>query len=412
MVASNMTVTARMPKPALILVGAALMMSLGMGMRQSLGLFLPPITHDLGLKAADFTFAVAIQNVTWGLFQAPVGAIADRWGMRPAMLAGGVLYIVGMLVMLSAGGAGALAVSGGLVGMALACTASSLAMTASARAVSPEKRSQILGLVGACSSFGTLLIAPSSQFILARWHWHVGVIFFLVLAICILPAAFMAGAVDRMPRPDERRATMREVIGTALSNRRFLVMTFAYFVCGLQLIFLTTHLPNYLALCGQAPMLGATALATIGAVNIFGSWFAGWLGGRYPKYILLGLLYLSRSFVLILYFMAPPTPVTTIAFAAAMGMLWLGVIPLVSGYVAELFGTRYMATILGISFVVHQMGSVVGAWGGGVIFDFYGSYDHAWQIGVTIGTIAGIAQILFGGPALPGFGRRPVLAAS
>ena len=159
-------------------------------------------------------------------------------------------------------------------------------------------------------------------------------------------------------------------------------------------------------------MLGATALATIGAVNIFGSWFAGWLGGRYPKYILLGLLYLSRSFVLILYFMAPPTPVTTIAFAAAMGMLWLGVIPLVSGYVAELFGTRYMATILGISFVVHQMGSVVGAWGGGVIFDFYGSYDHAWQIGVTIGTIAGIAQILFGGPALPGFGRRPVLAAS
>jgi MFS family permease len=205
---------------------------------------------------------------------------------------------------------------------------------------------------------------------------------------------------------------MREVVGTAFTSRRYLIMTFAYFVCGLQLIFLTTHLPNYLAICGQDPMLGATALATIGGVNIFGSWFAGWLGGRYPKYILLGLLYLSRSFVLTIYFMTPPTPTSTIVFAAAMGMLWLGVIPLVSGYVAELFGTRYMATILGMSFVVHQMGSVIGAWGGGFIFDIYGSYDHAWQIGVTIGAIAGTAQILFGGPVLPGFGRRPILAAS
>jgi predicted MFS family arabinose efflux permease len=171
-------------------------------------------------------------------------------------------------------------------------------------------------------------------------------------------------------------------------------------------------LPNYLAICGQDPMLSATALATIGGVNIFGSWFAGWLGGRYPKYILLGLLYLMRSIVIALYFMAPPTPTSTIVFAAAMGMLWLGVIPLVSGYVAELFGTRYMATILGISFVVHQMGSVIGAWGGGVILDMFGSYDHAWQFGVVVGAAAGTAQILFGGPVLPGFGRRSVLAPS
>ncbi len=406
-----MSTTARLPKPAMILAGAAAMMSLGMGMRQSLGLFLPPVTHDLALRAADFTFAVAVQNITWGLFQAPIGAIADKWGLRPAMLTGGLLYILGMLVMLSAGGAAALAVSGGLVGMALACTASSLAMTASARAVRPERRSQVLGLVGACSSLGTLLIAPSTQFLLARWHWHVGVLFFIVLAAAMLPAAFMAGAVDKLPRPEERRATMREVLGSALRNRRFLVMTSAYFVCGLQLIFLTTHLPNYLAICGQDPMLGASALATIGGVNIFGSWLAGWLGGRYPKYILLGLLYLARSFVLTIYFMVPPTPASTIAFAAAMGMLWLGVIPLVSGYVAELFGTRYMATILGLSFVVHQMGSVIGAWGGGLIFDVFGSYDYAWRIGVLVGAFAGVAQIMFGGPVRPRLDRRPVLVA-
>jgi MFS family permease len=406
-----MTSSVRLPKPVAILAGAALMMSIGMGMRQSLGLFLPPVTHDLALQAADFTFAVAVQNSAWGLSQAPVGAIADRWGLRPVMLAGGVLYIIGMLVMLTAGGAATLAVSGGLVGMALACTASSLAMTATARAVSAERRSQILGLVGACSSLGTLLIAPSLQFVLARWDWHVGVVFFILLAVAMLPAAFMAGSVDRLPRPDEKRATMREVVGTAFRNRRYLVMSCAYFVCGLQLVFLTTHLPNYLAICGQDPMLSATALATIGGVNIFGSWFAGWLGGRYPKYLLLGLLYLSRSFVLSLYFMMPPTPTSTIVFAAAMGMLWLGVIPLVSGLVAEMFGTRYMATILGLSFVVHQMGSVIGAWGGGMIFDLFGSYDRAWQIGVVIGAAAGVAQILFGGPARPRSDRWPVLAA-
>jgi predicted MFS family arabinose efflux permease len=400
----------RLPRPVMILAGAAAMMSIGMGMRQSLGLFLPPVTHDLALKAADFTFAVAVQNIAWGLFQAPIGAVADKWGLRLAMMAGGVIYIIGMLVMLTATGATGLVVSGGLIGMALACTASSIAMTAAARSVSPEKRSQILGVVGACSSLGTLLIAPSLQFMLARWDWHVGVVFFVLLAAAMLPAAYMAGAVDRMPKRDETRATMREVVGTAFRSRRYLVMTCAYFVCGLQLIFLTTHLPNYLAICGQDPMLGATALATIGGVNIFGSWFAGWLGGRFPKYILLGILYISRSFVLTMFFITPPTPTTTLAFAAAMGMLWLGVIPLVSGYVAELFGTRYMATILGISFVVHQMGSVIGAWGGGLIYDALGSYDRAWQFGVIVGTLAGVSQILFGGPARPTLNTRAALA--
>jgi MFS family permease len=405
-----MTENVRLPRPAMILAGAAVMMSIGMGMRQSLGLFLPPVTHDLALKAGDFTFAVAVQNIAWGLFQAPVGAIADRWGLRPAMLTGGVLYVIGMLVMLTAGGAAALAVSGGLVGMALACTASSLAMTASARAVSPERRSQVLGVVGACASLGTLLVAPVLQMLLARWDWHVGVVFFLLLAVSLLPAAFLAGGVDRMPRPVEKQAAMRDAVGTAFRDRRFLVMSCAYFVCGLQLIFLTTHLPNYLAICGQDPMLSATALAVIGGVNVFGSWFAGWLGARYPKYILLGLTYVLRSCVLTFYFVMPPTPTSTIVFAAAMGMLWLGVIPLVSGFVADLFGTQYMATILGLSFMVHQLGSVVGAWGGGLIFDAFGSYDRAWQFGVVVGATAGVVQILFGGPIGPRVGSAAVLA--
>ena len=392
---------AKIPNPAIILIGASVAMSLALGMRQCLGLFLPPMTHDLGLTASDFTIAIAAQNIAWGVSQAPIGAVADKRGIRPVMLAGATLYVVAMVTMAFASGVQMLALSGFLMGVAIACTGSSLAMTATARAVSPARRSVLLGVVAAFSSVGTLAIAPLLQFMLERWDWRVGAALFIVLALAMLPATFMAGAVDRIPQPVEQRAGMAEVVGLALRNRRFVVLGCTYFVCGLQLIFLNTHLPNYLAICGQDPMLSATALAIIGGVNVLGSWTAGWLGGLYPKHILLGLTYLGRSLVLMIYFMSPPTPTTTLVFAAAMGMLWLGVIPLVSGCVAELFGTRHMATILGVSFIIHQMGSVIGAWGGGMMFDAFGSYDLAWRIGVLIGIAAGSVQILFGGPARP-----------
>jgi predicted MFS family arabinose efflux permease len=307
-------------------------------------------------------------------------------------------------------GTAMLVLSGALVGVAVACTGSSLAMTAAARSTSPERRSLILGVVSAFSSVGTLVIAPLLQFMLARWDWRLGVGLFVALAAMIIPMALMAGSVDRMPQPAERRANMGDVLRVALKSRQFVVLCCTYFVCGLQLIFVSTHLPNYLAICGQDPMLSATALATIGGVNIFGSWIAGWLGGIYPKHILLGITYLARSVVLTVYFVTPPSPLSTIIFAAAMGMLWLGVIPLVSGFVAELFGTRYMATILGMSFVIHQMGSVLGAWGGGLVFDAFGSYDVAWRFGVIVGLSAGAVQILFGGPVRPRRDLRPMLS--
>jgi len=400
----------RLPNTAMILVGASVMMSLAMGMRQSLGLFLPPMTRDLGITASDFTFAIAVQNTAWGVCQAPLGAVADRYGLRPVMVGGALTYVLAAFVMALAGGVWALTLSGVLVGVSVACTSSSLAMTATARAVSPERRSVMLGVVGAFSSVGMLVLAPLLQAMLARWDWRVAAWAMVVLSLGLLPTALMTGSVDRMPQPEQKRPGFREVVGIALSNRRFVVLCCTYFVCGLQLIFLNTHLPNYLAMCGQDPMLGATALSVIGGVNIIGSWFAGWMGGRFPKYILLGCLYLARSVVITVYFLVPPTPTSTIIFAAVMGMLWLGVIPLISGSVAEMFGTRTMATILGLSFVIHQAGSVTGALGGGVIVDMFGSYDMAWRFGVTLGVLAGIAQIAFGGPARPRSGLRPALA--
>jgi MFS family permease len=387
-----------MGQTRLILIGAGVLLSLGMGIRQSLGLFLTPVTRDLALTAADFTLAVAVQNIVWGLSQAPVGAIADRFGLRRTMMAGAAIYVLGLAVMAGAGGAPALIISGGFIGVALSCTASSLALTSVARAISEERRSKVLGIVSAAGSLGTLLIPLTTQALLAHQAWQIGVLFFLILAAVMLPAAFLAGGADQLPRAGFAKTTMREMIGQAARHRPFLVMSGAYFVCGLNLVFLTTHLPTYLALCGQDPMLSAEALAVIGGMNCIGSLLAGWLGGRYPKHILLGLLYILRALVFTAYFVMPPTPASTLVFAAAMGMLWLSVAPLVSGLVAEMFGTRYMATLLGIAFVMHQVGSSLGAWGGGLIFDMTGSYDRAWQTGVLIGFGAGVVQILAGGP--------------
>ena len=391
--------TATRAKTLPILIAASVMMSLAMGMRQCLGLFLPPMTHALGMSASDFTLAIAVQNIIWGLAQAPLGAMGDRWGLRPVMVLGAAAYVAAMAVMAAATGFATFVLAQALIGIGIACTGSSLAMTATARAVSPERRSVVLGIVGAFSSVGTLVIAPVLQAMLGTWDWRWGAVMFVVLAAAMVPAAMITGRVDRLPQPSLRPASAATAIAEALRNRRFLVLCGTHFVCGLQLIFINTHLPNYLALCGQDPMLGATALAIIGGINIAGCLLAGYLGQRHLKNVLLGLTYLARSAVLMIYFLFPPTPVTTILFAAAMGMLWLGVIPLVSGYVADLFGTRNMATLLGVSFVVHQMGSVVGAWGGGMIFDTFGNYDLAWRFGVSMGIAAGLVQILFGGPS-------------
>jgi MFS family permease len=310
-------------------------------------------------------------------------------------------------MMAAAGGAASLILSGALIGVALSCTASSLVMTAVARAVAEERRSKVLGLVSAAGSLGTLMIPMTTQSILVGHPWRLGALFFVALAVAMVPAGLFAGGADRMPSGAATRTSMRAVLGQAARHRPFLVMSGAYFVCGLNLVFLTTHLPTYLAICGQNPILSAEAIAVIGGVNSIGSITAGWLGARYPKHILLGLLYNLRAFVFTAYFMMPPTPASTLVFAAAMGMLWLSVAPLVSGLVADMFGTRYMATLLGIAFVMHQVGSSLGAWGGGVIFDRFGSYDHAWQIGVLVGFGAGVVQILAGGPT----GTRDRIAA-
>jgi len=380
----------------LILGGAALMLSLAMGMRQSFGLLQPHMVREIGITAADFSLAIAIQNIVWGLTQPFVGILADRYGARPVALMGVVIYGLGLALALNATSAMSVTLGMGLcVGLALSCTASNIAMSVTAKAVSPLKRSLAMGSVSALGSLGLTLASPMAQHLISTAGWQAALIGFLGLVVVMLPAAFMAGRADRIevPTPLGVPQTVTEAVREALGHRGYVVLAIAFFVCGLQLVFITTHLPTYLDICGIDPNVGSTALALVGLFNVMGSYLFGWLGGLYSKRLLLGGIYVLRSLVIAAYFAVPPTPTSTLVFAAAMGTLWLGVVPLVSGLVIHLFGLRYMATLSGVAFFSHQVGSFIGAWGGGVIYSRLGNYDLAWQGAVAIGLAAGLFQM-------------------
>jgi predicted MFS family arabinose efflux permease len=389
-------------RPALpILIGAALLLTLSMGLRQSLGLFMLPLTRDVKISVSDFTLAIAVQNLAWGFLQPVAGALVVRLGFRLVMLAGALLYIAGLVVLAAAGGLLSVTIGAGiLIGISLACTGSAVSLSVATRSVLPESRSMVLGIVSAAGSLGALIAAPVGQGLADAFSWRAGAIGFAVLALAMIPAAWIAGRVDRIPLPPPAPGlthgdtSARAAIGVALKDTRFLIMAIAFFVCGMQLVFLTTHLPSYLAICGMDPMLSAQALGMIGGCNVLGSLFFGWAGGKWNKLVLLGMIYVARSFVLGWYFMAPPTPSSTMLFAGLMGFLWLGVSPLVAGAVGEMFGLRWQAMIQGIAFVSHQLGSFMGAYGGGVLFDALGSYNLAWQIAVMVGITAGVVQII------------------
>src|SRR3979490_3440003 len=313
-----------------ILIGASVMLSLSMGLRQSLGIFLQPLTHDVAISVSDFTLAIAVQNLAWGFLQPLAGAFTVRFGFRAIMMVGAQGFLSVMI------GAGV------LIGTSLACTAAAIAMSVAARAVPATVRSTVLGIVSAAGSLGALLSAPIGQMLNEGYGWRIGMTGFVILSVAMLPAAWYAGKADKVPLPprssDEIGDTSAAVAAkVAFGNASFVVMTSAYFVCGMQLVFITTHLPSYLAICGMDPMLSAQTLGVIGGFNVLGSLFFGWAGGRWNKLALLGGIYLSRSLALAWYFMLPPSPASTLLFGALMGFLWMGVGPLVAGAVIEMF---------------------------------------------------------------------------
>src|SRR5664279_2848631 len=295
-----------------ILIGASVMLTLSMGLRQSLGIFLQPLTHDIHISVSEFTLALAMQNLAWGFLQPLAGAMTVRYGFRPIMMVGSLFYIAGLAMMASAQGMLSVMIGGGvLIGTSLACTAAAIAMSVAARAVPAAVRSTVMGIVSAAGSLGALLSAPIGQILNEDYGWRTGMVGFVILSVLMLPAAWYAGRVDKVPlparTPDQIADTSAAVaVRVAFANPSFMVMTLAYFVCGMQLVFLTTHLPSYLAICGLDPMLSAQTLGMIGGFNVIGSLFFGWAGERWNKLALLGGIYIARSLILAWYFMLPP----------------------------------------------------------------------------------------------------------
>lgn len=372
-----------------LLAVSGVIISLAMGMRQSMGLFLGPVTAELGLSAATFSFSLALQNIVWGATQPVIGALGDRYGARPVVFATALIYGAGLLLMMAAGGPLALHASGFLIGIGIAGTGFGVLIGVVARASPPEKRSERVGIVAAAGSLGTAVIAPLGQFLSGNYGWKAAVVGFAILAAL---AAALSLLIKEQPIAEAAPSGPKQGLGAAVrdawQHRGFMQMTTAYFACGFQLVFITTHLPKYLDLCGVAPGVGATALGLIGFFNTIGTYLFGLLGSRYSQKKLLALIYGLRTVFICLFLAVPVTATTTLIFASAMGFLWLGVAPLISGLISRIFGLAHFNALYGLAFFSHQLGSFAGAWMGGVVYTLTGNYTVAWSALITIGVIA------------------------
>lgn len=378
----------------LILVCGSIVVSLSLGIRHTFGLFLQPMTQDLGWSREAFSFAIAIQNLVWGAGGPITGWLADRWGAGKVVFGGGVLYAAGVALMAYATTPFMFTVAAGLlVGLGLAATTFSVIYGAVGRAVAPEKRAMALALVGAAGSFGQFLLVPAGQHLISASGWLAALTGLAVAAALIAPLAL--GTAEK--REDNARHAMAqsaaEALREAFGQRAFWLLTLGYFVCGFQVVFIGAHLPSYVLDKGLTANVGMLALALIGLFNIFGTYGFGMLGGRLSKKNLLAGLYLTRSIVIAVFLLAPLSPASVAVFAAAMGLLWLGTVPLTNGLVAQIFGVRYLAMLSGFVFFSHQVGSFLGVWLGGLLFDKTSSYDIVWMICIALGVVAALINL-------------------
>ena len=395
----------------LLIVLCGVIISICMGLRQTLGLYQRPMMLEAGVSAAAFGFSIALQNIVWGVSQPFIGAMADRWGARLVAILCALIYAAGVFLMIYSGALpGALEVSGFLIGVGTAGTGLGVLVGTIARATPPETRIQTVGLVSAAGSLGTFVIAPLGQSMIGAWGWQGALAGYAVIAASMLLLALPIRERAAYDAPSAKKQNLGEAVREAAGHRGFWFMTLAFFACGFQLVFLTTHLPAYLQVCGVAPGVSATALALIGLFNAIGTYCFGLLGARYNQRRLLAMIYLLRTTFICIFLLVPVSAASTLIFASAMGFLWLGVTPLITGIIGRVFGLAHFGTIYGIAFLSHQVGSFFGAWMGGVVFDRFGSYDFAWGALIAIGAIAFTLQWLMDERPPSAGGLRPQLS--
>jgi len=385
--------TAKVRANWLMLSCFGLILFLCIGQRHSFGLYLRPMTMDLGWDRATFSFAIALQNLVWGVSQPFTGMLADRHGARPVFIVGGICYALGLYGMSQADtGLGLASSAGLLVGFAQSCTGFGIVYGAVGKMVGAEQRGMALGVVGAFGSLGQFAMLPANQALIGQVGWAHALLAGSVACLLMAALAFGTSAPAGKP-PESAGQSMGQALRQAFRHQGFLLLTLGFFACGFQLAFIATHLPAYLADQGLSPAVGVTALAIVALANILGTYLCGYFGEKFSKKYLLAAIYGIRGVALAAFVLLPVTPLTTYLFAAVMGLIWLGTVPLSNGVVGQIFGYQHISMLYGFVFLSHQLGSFLGVWLGGVLFDRTGNYQAVWAIAIGLSAAAALVSL-------------------
>ena len=382
--------------PAVIIVSGCIIALLGFGPRSSLGFFLTPMSEIHNWSREVFAFALAVQNLLWGVGQPFAGAIADRYGAPRVLALGTLLYASGLLLMAYSTTPATLTLSAGvLIGFGLSGCSFTIVVGAFGKLLPDAWRSTAFGLGTAAGSFGQFLFSPLAVALIGTTGWHSALMVFAVLMLLILPLSIVLAA-PRKPVTTGAVATpqsYKQALTEAFGHRSYVLLVIGFFTCGFQLAFTTVHLPAYLADRGLSAEIGGWTVAAIGLFNIIGSITSGYLGSRMPKRYILSAIYFGRAISIAIFVLLPVTPVSTLIFGAVTGLLWLSTVPPTSSLVAVMFGTRWLAMLFGIAFFSHQVGGFLGVLLGGYAFETFGSYDPVWWLSVMFGVLSAVINL-------------------
>lgn len=382
--------------PPLVWLGIGILI-ISLGIRQSFGIFMMPVSEHFEVGREFFSFAIALQNLLFGVFQPFVGMAADKWGAKRIIIAGALAYAAGLFLTAVTVEPSMLYLSlGGLVGFGLSATSYVIVLGAVAKVVPPQHAAKAFGLTTAAGSFGMFAMIPGAQTMLSDFGWQ-GALqgFALLCTVMIAFAIFMKSSrVEQSnAKAEESSQTLKEALAEAFRHKGYWLIHAGFFVCGFHVMFIATHLPSYLADQNLPASSAAMALAYVGIFNIFGSYFWGVMGDRFSKRHVMSALYFVRTMVIASFVTFPITEHTAALFGGAIGFCWLGTVPLTSGLVRQIFGARYLSTLYGLVFFTHQVGSFLGAWVGGKVYDYYGTYDPIWWSTVVLALAAAIIHL-------------------
>ena len=384
--------------PAVVLGFACLIITIAYGPSRAQGFFLAPLSNANHWGRDVFALALALQNLLWGVSQPIAGMVADRFGPVRVLCAGTLLQASGLVLMSHATTGPALDLSAGvLIGFGLGGSSFMLVLAALGKILPPQWRSTAFGCCTAAGSFAQFLYSPLAVMLIDSYGWQQALVMFGVVMLAVLPLSL---TLSSPPNPAAKRTaafastqSLRQALGEALATRSYILLVLGFFTCGFQLAFITVHMPTYLIDRGLSASVGAWTIGTIGLFNIVGSLGAGWLGDRMPKRYLLSIIYFIRAAAILAFISFPVTPFTCIAFGVVMGLMWLSTVPPTSGIIVVLFGTQWLATLSGIAFLSHQIGSFIGVWLGGQLFERTGSYQVVWWLAIALGVISALINL-------------------